>query len=174
MKRLLSIIPLLLALSALAPVGAPALAADEAIMGPPADAPPGAADADALTEELSSKLRCPVCQGLSVNDSKAEAAVAMKGRIAELVAEGYSEDQIVDFFIDRYGEWVLLEPKTDGVNLLVWLGPLGFLLLGGGWVAWSLRGREEDPLTLPPEGGSGEPVEKDEYVQRILDELGEG
>jgi len=162
-----------LLLSLMLALSAPVVAADEAILGPPAEAPPSAEDASILIEELASKLRCPVCQGLSVNDSKAEAAVAMKGRITELVEEGYSDDQIVDFFIDRYGEWVLLDPKTEGVNWLVWLGPIGFMLLGGGWVAWSLRGREEDPLTLPPEGAAGEPADKDEYVQRILAELGD-
>ncbi len=173
MRRLLSLTLLAFALLAVSPLGAPAQASEETVIGPPADAPPSAEAAEELTEELASKLRCPVCQGLSVNASKAEAAVAMKSRNAELVAKGYSDEQIVDFFIDRYGEWVLLEPKTGGVNWLVWLGPIGFVLLGGGWVAWSLRGRDEDPLTIPPEGGAGEPVEKDEYVQRILDELGD-
>lgn len=158
-----------------------AFAADDPVMGPPADAPPTTEEAALLTEELASKLRCPVCQGLSVNDSKADAAVAMKSRIGELVAEGYSDDQIVDFFIDRYGEFVLLEPKPEGVNWLVWLGPVGFLGLGAGWVVWSLRGREEDPLTLPPpktasaggDAASDAPADQDEYVQRILNELGE-
>ena len=127
-----------------------AFAADDSVMGPPADAPPTTEEATRLTQELASKLRCPVCQGLSVNDSKADAAVAMKSRIGELVAEGYSDDQIVDFFVDRYGDFVLLEPKPEGVNWLVWLGPVGFLGVGAGWIVWSVRGREEDPLSLPP------------------------
>ncbi len=145
--------------------------AGEDLIGPPAEAPRDEAATAELTEALATKLRCPVCQGLSVNDSKAEAAVAMKHRIEELVAEGYSEEQIVDFFIDRYGEWVLLEPTREGINLLVWIGPVLFLGLGLGWVGWSLKNKPPSPPAPAPAGGvSGG---DDPYRQRILDELGE-
>ncbi|MCB9766517.1 MAG: cytochrome c-type biogenesis protein CcmH, partial [Alphaproteobacteria bacterium] len=71
---------------------------------------------EARTLTLAHGLRCPVCQGMSVADSSSEAAVNMKNRIRELVTAGYTDDQIEDYFIDRYGTWVLLEPPDDGVN----------------------------------------------------------
>ena len=68
--------------------------------------PPSAEEVETRTYELGKILRCPVCQGLSVADSQSDAAVAMKNRIKELVAMGYSDDQIIDYFIGRYGEFI--------------------------------------------------------------------
>lgn len=136
-------------------------------LGPPLSI---AAEIDALTSEISDGLRCPTCQGLSVDDSPADGARAMKARIRELVAQGYTREQIEDYFVDRYGTWVLLSPPATGVHWAVWLGPLAFLLVGGGLLA--LRGRggaaavaEETPPAPEPEDGL-EP-----YRRRILAEL---
>lgn len=138
-------------------------------LGPPLSS---AAEIDALTSEVSDGLRCPTCQGLSVDDSPADGARAMKARIRELVAQGYTREQIEDYFVDRYGTWVLLSPPATGVHWAVWLGPLAFLLVGGGLLA--LRGRgggavaadaAEPPPAPEPEDGL-EP-----YRRRILAEL---
>ena len=75
---------------------------------PPLEGPPEEATAVARTERLQKALRCPVCQGLSVSDSPADAARAMGNRIEELVRQGYTEDQITEYFVDRYGAWVEL------------------------------------------------------------------
>ena len=99
--------------------------------------PPGAEEVETRTYDLGKILRCPVCQGLSVADSQSDAAVAMKNRIKELVAMGYSDDQIVDYFIGRYGEFVLLQPKSD--HWFVWWMPLIGLGAGIGLVALRWR-----------------------------------
>ncbi len=171
-------------------MGALAFAQSEAeVLGPPADAPRDEVATAEMTIEVAQKLRCPVCQGLSVNDSKADAAVAMRARIEELVAAGYSEDQIVDFFVERYGEFVLLEPRREGLNWVVWLGPVIFLAGGGGWLLYRWTGSAADTLTPAPasagapgdSAGAGDGAVKgagddseDDYVRRILAELGEG
>jgi cytochrome c-type biogenesis protein CcmH len=98
---------------------------------PPSSSPPAEAQVDALTLMTAKKLRCPVCQGLSVADSPAEGAKLMKNRIHEFVAAGYSDDQICTYFVSRYGEWVLLEPPREGIHWLLWLSPFGLLALGG-------------------------------------------
>jgi len=126
---------------------------------------------DTLTEHVSDGLRCPTCQGLSVNDSPAEGARAMKARIRELVAQGYTKEQIDDYFVDRYGTWVLLSPPTQGRHWAVWLAPVGFLLVGGGVAAGFMRARKTGELAPAP---SAEPEEQDElepWRQRILAEL---
>ena len=84
-------------------------------------------------QKLGKELRCAVCQGLSVADSPSSMARAQLDMIRELVSGGKTDQQVRDYFVERYGEWVLLQPTAEGVNLLVWLGPVA-LLLGGAFV----------------------------------------
>ncbi len=87
------------------------------------------------TREVASSLRCPVCQGLSIADSPSELALEMKGLVRDQLAAGKTPDEVRAYFITKYGEWVLLEPKAEGLNLLVYLLPV--LGIGaGGWVVW--------------------------------------
>lgn len=83
-----------------------------------------------ITETVSSKLRCPVCQGMSVIDSPSASAIAMKNEISELLGLGYSEAQVKNYFESTYGEFVLLDPKRVGLNWLLWLAP-GCAFFGG-------------------------------------------
>jgi len=85
---------------------------------------------EARVQVLGKQLRCAVCQGVSIADSPASMARAQLDRVRELVAEGKSDEEIRDYFVARYGEWVLLEPPAHGVNLLVWVMP-GVLVMGG-------------------------------------------
>lgn len=154
------------ALLSLALLGAPAVAADEvtevygAIEVAPELAPPGAEEARARADVLAKGLRCPVCQALSVADSDSEAARSMYQRILELVEAGYSDAQIEDYFVDRYGEWIRLEPPAQGLNWLLFIGPGAALLIGAAWVRSTLR--------RPP--GADAPAE-DPYRDRVLVEL---
>lgn len=176
------------AASAVAPSAAPAAASaaepsaagDEAapvgLEEPPAGPPPATeAEIDALTEEISKGLRCPVCQGLSVADSPADGARAMKHRVRELVSLGYDRQQIEDYFVDRYGMWILLAPPEEGRHWLVYLAPVGFLLAGAGGIWFLVRTRAEEELDEAPaaEPGAAAPADPLEpYRQRILAELG--
>ena len=94
---------------------------------------------DRRTMEIASLLRCPVCQGMSVADSPSTVALDMKAQVRELLARGYSEEQILSYFERSYGEFVLLKPKFRGVNALVWVLPLLALLIGVALVAMKLR-----------------------------------
>jgi len=111
------------------------------IAGPPRGQPLSGAVLDARTEDVSSLLRCPVCQGLSVADSPATMALNMKAQVKELLAAGYDEEQILSYFERSYGEFVRLQPPLRGVNWIVWVAPLAALLAGAGVVAWVLSGR---------------------------------
>lgn len=81
-------------------------------------------------QKLGKTLRCATCQGLSVTDSPAPMARSQLDKIRELILQGKSDDEIHAYFVDRFGEWVLLEPPKQGWNWLVWAGPV-VLLLGG-------------------------------------------
>ncbi len=138
---------------------------------PPLGAPPSDEEVTQRTDQLASELRCPVCQGLSVAASPSEAARAMRDRIHELVALGYGDQQIVDYFVGRYGTWVLLEPPKQGLTWLLWLGPAA--AVGGGllWVAFG-AGRKKAAAPAPEAGVEGA-AEADAYRARVLAELGE-
>ena len=173
----LAILSLLLLLSATAPrlAGAATPGAAEttfeAIREPPAGPPiTDAAALEAETHRLARLLRCPVCQGLSVADSREGLSLAMRDRIRELVAEGYTQDQILDYFVLRYGESIVLLPDTR--HRLVWLGPLGALVLGLAVVGLRLRGGATAPSATPPPAPAADT--EDEYRRRVLAELEEG
>lgn len=85
---------------------------------------------EARATALAGQLRCPVCQGLSIHDSPSPLAQDMKDLIRSEVAAGATDEEVRQYFISKYGEWVLLEPEARGFNLLVYVLPLVGLLLG--------------------------------------------
>ena len=91
------------------------------------------------TNEIAARLRCPVCQGLSVADSPSEMAVNMKTEVRDMLARGYTREQIESHFVRSYGEFVLLEPRFAGVTSLVWILPIAALLLGAFVIRMKLR-----------------------------------
>jgi cytochrome c-type biogenesis protein CcmH len=81
--------------------------------------------------ELARELRCPVCKGTAINASPASIAQQMYGELRRQVKTGASNDEILRYFSQRYGETILLNPPKSGLNLVVWLGPVLVLLFGG-------------------------------------------
>jgi len=79
--------------------------------------------------EIAHKLRCPTCQGLSVKESEAGLAVNMKAKIRSLLEEGKSESDVLEFFLERYGEWILRSPPKSGFNMLLWFLPGTIIIL---------------------------------------------
>lgn len=131
------------------------------IVGDPANPPLSGEALEVRTKQVASLLRCPVCQGLSVWDSPATMAVNMKHQVRELIAQGYSEDQILRYFEASYGEFVRLEPAMRGMNWLVYVAPLA-LLVAGGWITWRMlrRGRSDGAEGQLPEA----PATVDEHL----------
>lgn len=108
---------------------------------------------EARARELSKLLRCPVCQGENIDDSNADISRDLRLLVRERLLAGDSNDAVIDYVVDRYGEFVLFEPRATGANLLLWLaGPL--MLMGGAGVAFVwLRARRQAraPDALTPE-----------------------
>ena len=85
---------------------------------------------DIQVREIASELRCPVCQGLSLQDSPSELAQEMRDVIRTQLEEGKTPDEVKAYFVASYGEWILLEPTAKGFNLAVYLLPVIAVLCG--------------------------------------------
>lgn len=94
-------------------------------------------DTEARTYRLGQQLRCPVCRGVSIADSPSALAVQMVEVVRNQVKEGKSDQEILKYFEERYGEWALLKPKPQGMNLMIWILPI--LMVFGGSAAILLR-----------------------------------
>jgi cytochrome c-type biogenesis protein CcmH len=130
-------------------------------VGPPQGTPLAGDALFQRTNEVGGLLRCPVCQGMSVADSPAEMAVNMKAQVRELLARGYTEEQILKYFELSYGEFVLLRPKSR----VLWMLPVAALILGAGVVFLKLRKLERQP----PTANRQPPTENDPYLSRVRD-----
>jgi cytochrome c-type biogenesis protein CcmH len=105
--------------------------------------------------DVAAQLRCVVCQSLSVADSPSETANQMRGIIRERLAAGESPAEVRAYFVEKYGEWILLAPPKSGFNLLVWVVPFVGLGLGLVVVAvvlrrWSRKIPPGAPATVDP------------------------
>ena len=84
-------------------------------------------------DKISKNLRCLICQGQSVYDSQSDFALSMKTLIKKKIDEGKNDDEIYDFLISKYGEWIVYEPKFNKNTFFLWLLPI-LVFLGGGWI----------------------------------------
>ncbi len=100
--------------------------------------------------DLSKGLRCLVCRNQSIDDSDAELAKDLRLVVRERLVEGDTNDEVLDYVVARYGEYVLLKPRFSPVSAALWLGgPI--LLLIGGFVAWrQIARREVEPAPTAP------------------------
>lgn len=136
---------LLLALAALsltAPASGPALAldADEMFDDP---------DQEARAREIGRQLRCLMCRNQSIFDSNAGIAKDLRVVVRERMAAGESDAEILTYVADRFGDYVLLEPRVTAQTYLLWAAPLAFLALGFFGLRSYHRGRGEKPVATP-------------------------
>jgi cytochrome c-type biogenesis protein CcmH len=101
---------------------------------------PQEATADERIDQITTELRCPVCQGLSVKDSTSETARQMRDLVTQRVREGRSNAEIQAEFRAAYGDWILLSPPVASWSGLVWLVPIAALAAGLVLVTGRLRG----------------------------------
>lgn len=111
----------------------PVAAWSQDVPATPGSAPaPSAVDADLedRTSAVASTLRCPVCQGESIQDSPSQLAQDMRALVREQLRAGKTPEEVRAYFVGRYGEWILLEPRMTGLNVLLYVFPVA-LVLGG-------------------------------------------
>jgi cytochrome c-type biogenesis protein CcmH len=97
-------------------------------------------------KELIEELRCLVCQNQSLADSDAELAHDLRAEVYGMLQDGKSDDEIIEFLVARYGDFVLYNPPLKTSTLLIWLGPFALLLIAAFLLARSLRRQQQAPL----------------------------
>jgi cytochrome c-type biogenesis protein CcmH len=112
------------------------------------------ANLEARARVLSRELRCMVCQNQSIDDSDAPLARDLRVLVRERLTKGDSDDQVIDFLVSRYGEFVLLRPPFEWHTAILWLTPLFAVLAGAIAVLAAIRRRRvgtTTPLPLDPD-----------------------
>jgi cytochrome c-type biogenesis protein CcmH len=120
---------------------------------------------EARARDLSLNLRCLVCQNQSIDDSAAPLAKDLRVIVRERLTQGDTDEQVIEYLVARYGNYVLLKPPFQGDTLLLWLGPAVFLLTAAGicFLYFTARKRNEDEIAAPLT--EGERQQLDELVK---------
>ncbi len=94
---------------------------------------------EARARDISSRLRCPVCQNQSIDDSDAALARDLRLFVRERLKMGYSNQQVIDFLVERYGEFILLKPPLNKTTWFLWFSPLIIIIIGVSVIFFQLR-----------------------------------
>ena len=97
------------------------------------------ADVQLERNKITKNLRCLICQGQSVYDSDSDFANSMKILVDKKLEEGLSENEIYDFFKEKYGDWILYDPGLNKNTYILWLLPILIFLLGGAIILKKLK-----------------------------------
>ncbi len=96
---------------------------------------------EARARALSAQLRCMVCQNQSIDDSNADLAKDLRLLVRERLKDGDTDEQVLDYLVSRYGEFVLLKPRLSEHTILLWGMPVFLVLVGGAILLFQLRKR---------------------------------
>src|SRR5215467_12990296 len=131
---------------------------------------------DQRVHDVASQLKCLVCQGESVADSPAMLSLQMRGIIRQQLQSGKSEPQVIQYFVSRYGDRILLSPPMQGLTLLAWIVPI-VLLMGGALSvffvlkSWQSRAGKEPDDAARADSANATEQELAYYQQQIEQEL---
>jgi len=131
---------------------------------------------DQRVHDVASQLKCLVCQGESVADSPATLSLQMRGVIRQQLQSGKSEQEVIQYFVSRYGDRILLSPPWQGLTLLTWLVPIALMVGGILLLFVVLRSWQSQSDKEPVVADRAESVDIDEnelayYQQQIEQEL---
>jgi cytochrome c-type biogenesis protein CcmH len=119
---------------------------------------------EARYKALSSELRCVVCQNQSLSDSNAELAQDLREQVRTMIIQGQTDEQIIEFLVSRYGDFVLYRPPFKTSTILLWIMPFGLLLVG---IIMLIRMIRRQQLAAAPLT-----TEEQSKLKQLLDEQG--
>ena len=119
---------------------------------------------DDQVNAIAKRLYCPVCENIPLDVCGTQACAQWRDLIRQRLAEGWSDRQIINYFVDQYGDRVLATPPARGLNWLVYIIP-PLLILAGAFILWRALRSWKEPLSQP------EPNPPDDYTKRVEEEL---
>ena len=131
--------------------------------------------------DIAQNLNCPTCTGINLADCRTLTCEQWREKIGDLVTEGYSKQEVLDYFSTRYGPQVLQEPPRTGFTLILWLLPVLALLAGGVWLFFTMRNwSHQRAVQVEAESDSGPVVQasvdaagpSDAYLSQVEKDLG--
>ncbi len=122
-------------------------------------------------QSIDQRLMCPVCPAETIDQSQADVAIQMRELVREKLRAGESEDQIFNFFVDRYDKGVLAEPPAEGFNILVWVIPPLAFLLGLALIWLGFRQLSRSPRRYTPSSGIDWQADSASYLREIDEEF---
>jgi cytochrome c-type biogenesis protein CcmH len=120
-------------------------------------------------ESLTKELRCLVCQNQTIADSNAELAADLRRQVYEMLQQGKSRQEIIQFMTDRYGDFVLYKPPFKGKTSLLWVAPVVFLLVGLITVFFFIRRKKAIANLHSQAGDLDMDVEKQKKIRSLLE-----
>jgi cytochrome c-type biogenesis protein CcmH len=115
---------------------------------------------------IASKLNCPTCSGISLSDCPTVTCQQWRDQIGDLLKKGYTEEEVLNYFVTQYGQQVLQEPPRTGSTLFLWMLPGVALLIGGVWLIYLLR-QWQNPQPVV----TGEQVPSGNYLDQVEQDL---
>lgn len=126
------------------------------------------AELEQRVKALAHELRCLVCQNQTIADSNADLAIDLRTQIREQIAAGKTDQQIKDYMVARYGDFVLYKPPVQSNTLLLWIAPFGLLIGGVAFLFWQLAKRRKRPA---PQAFSADDLQR---AEALLDHTANG
>lgn len=99
--------------------------------------------------DLALELRCLVCQNQSLGDSNSEFAIDLRGEMRGQMQQGKSDDQVIEFMVQRYGDFILFRPPVKSTTFLLWFGPLILFVIAAGVLVFNLKRRKKGVKSTP-------------------------
>ncbi len=124
--------------------------------------------------EVAKQMNCPTCVGINLADCRTQTCQQWRDQIADLLEQGYSEQEVLDYFATQYGNQVLLEPPKQGSTLLLWVLPVAAILVGGGWLVYVLRRWNKNQPAVEAAGAPATPTsgqKVDDYLSQVEKDL---
>lgn len=116
---------------------------------------------------VAGDMYCPVCENIPLDVCPTTACIQWRGTIREKLEAGWTEQQILDYFVAQYGERVLARPSTRGLNILIWVLP-PVIVAAGGFFVWRFIRQQTRPAAAAP---AAPPAPADAYARRLEQEL---
>lgn len=126
---------------------------------------------DALAREIEASIMCPLCPGQTIADSNSNLSLQMRSLVREKLAQGATKEEILQFFVERYGEGVLASPPKYGFNLLLWTLPFLGAAAGAVLVFWIIRRMRRKALSPETSSVPVPEQERQYWEQRLKEDL---